>query len=56
MRCKRCGDLMTLYVVGDRYCRPCKVEVAVLERREAMRIVPRFSRAKDLTPWPGGAA
>jgi hypothetical protein len=47
--CKRCGDPMVLYVVGDRYCRPCKREVAERERADAARRIVRFPRPKDLT-------
>ena len=58
MRCHRCGDPMTLYVVDDRYCQPCKRDIKTREAQEARRVV-RFDRyrvAKDLTPFGGGAA
>jgi hypothetical protein len=40
---------MTLYVVGDDYCRECKREVQAREDQDAKRIM-RFP-AKDLGPW-----
>jgi ribosomal protein L37E len=49
IRCHRCGERMTLYVVGDDYCRECKREVQAREDQDAKRIM-RFP-AKDLGPW-----
>lgn len=55
MRCHRCGVEMTLYVVGDDYCRQCKAEMKVREEQDARRVVrfDRFRVSKDMT---GGAA
>ena len=47
-RCRRCAAIMTLYVVGDEYCRTCKPEIREREQADARRVA-RF-RAKDLTP------
>ena len=57
-RCRRCGDPMTLYVVGDRYCLTCKREVAARERQDARRqsAKARFRVVKELVPWAPGAA
>jgi hypothetical protein len=49
MRCHRCLEPMTLYVVGDDYCRKCKAERAERERADAARRIVRFPRPKDLT-------
>ena len=48
---------MTLFVVGDDYCPPCKREIRVREQQDAQRVVrfDRFRVSKDLTPY-GGAA
>lgn len=53
MKCKRCGDTMTLYVVGDRYCQACKREVARLEPKPQTDgpIWLRRLTAKDMTDW-----
>jgi hypothetical protein len=60
MKCHRCGESMTLFVVGDDYCPACKREMQAREqadaRRVQFRVLPRFSRAKDLTPYGGSAA
>lgn len=48
VHCHRCHERMTLYLVGDDYCRPCKREIAERDAADARRVV-RF-RAKDLTP------
>jgi hypothetical protein len=60
MRCHRCNDPMTLYVIGDDYCPPCKREIKVRDEADARRarfaIVPRYSIAKDMTQYPHGAA
>lgn len=48
-RCHRCGARMTLYVVGDDYCRPCKAEMRDREAADARRVA-RYPFAKDLGP------
>ena len=50
MKCHRCGETITLYVVGEDYCRPCVRDLARLAQQDAKRRVDRFARAKDLTP------
>lgn len=57
MKCHRCGQPMTLYVVGDDYCRLCKAEMRQRAEQDARRIsrFDRFRVSKDLTPF-GGAA
>jgi ribosomal protein L37E len=50
IRCHRCGERMTLYVVGDDYCRACKREVSVREAQDARRNTVKF-QPKDLGPW-----
>ena len=57
MKCHRCGESMTLYVVGDDYCPTCKREMRVREEQDARKVVrfDRFRVAKDLSPF-GGAA
>ena len=58
MRCHRCGDPMTLYVVGQDYCKPCLREVKTLDEQRARRATARarFSVVKELTPWGPSAA
>lgn len=53
-RCRRCGMDMTLYVVGEEYCRLCKREVRELDEARLARRLRRFV-AKDLTDWRPGA-
>lgn len=57
-RCHRCGDPMTLYVIGDDYCAKCKRETRIREESDARRAKARarFSVVKDLTPTYPGAA
>ena len=55
MKCHRCGEPMTLYVVGRDYCVACIRDLAKRAQEDARRRVVRFARAKDLSPW-GGAA
>ena len=45
---------MTLYVVGEEYCRLCKREVRELDEARLARRLRRFV-AKDLTDWRPGA-
>jgi hypothetical protein len=56
MKCHRCHEPMTLFVVGDDYCPTCKREIREREdadaRRAQFRVLPRFARGKDLTPYP----
>ena len=49
-RCHRCGEVMTLYIVGDDYCRTCKREIRARQELDARRPAPRFALAKDVTP------
>lgn len=58
MRCLRCGDPIVLYVVGDRYCLPCKRDVTFREEQDARRQTAkaRFRVVKDLTPNTPNAA
>jgi hypothetical protein len=57
MKCHRCGDRLTLRVVGDDYCAPCKVEIRQREEQDARRTArARFSVVKDTTPLYPGAA
>ena len=52
MNCKRCGQTMTIYVVGDRYCTDCKREMRAQEPKVVER--PEWFqrlRAKDMTDW-----
>lgn len=57
MKCHRCGDRLTLRVVGDDYCAPCKVEIRRREEQDARRTArARFSVVKDMTPLYPGAA
>lgn len=54
MKCHRCNEPMTLYVVGDDYCRLCVREMARLVKPEP-KVIPlwmRNLRAKDMTPRP----
>lgn len=53
MKCHRCGESMTLFVVGDDYCPTCKRELAVIAEQEARRdkARARFSVVKELSPW-----
>ena len=37
MRCHRCNEPMTLYVVGEDYCKPCVRELAVRAQSDAKR-------------------
>lgn len=57
MKCHRCGEPMTLFVVGDDYCTACKREMRVREEQDARKVIrfDRFRVAKDLSPY-GGAA
>ena len=52
MKCHRCGESMTLFVIGDDYCPACKREIRVRDEQEARKVVrfDRFRVAKDLTP------
>ena len=59
MRCHRCQEPMTLYVVGQDYCRQCKADIAKREQDDARRMAARsrFRVMKDTSGWyPGGAA
>ncbi len=53
MNCKRCGDTMTMHVVGDRYCLTCKREMRAVEpkpRTDAPLWLSRL-RAKEMTDY-----
>jgi uncharacterized OB-fold protein len=58
MRCKRCGDPLTVYVLNERYCTPCKREVRQRETADERRMTARarFGVVKDLTGFTPGAA
>lgn len=53
--CARCGDRMTLHLVGQTRCLKCTQEVRAIEEADARRKVVRFPFAKDLRPFPGAA-
>jgi hypothetical protein len=56
MRCHRCQEPMTLYVVGRDYCKQCVVEMSVRAEQDARRAQAkaRFRVVKELTPlYPG---
>lgn len=60
-RCHRCLEPMTLFVVGDDYCRQCARELAAKARQpKAPTFLPLWRQrsliAKDYTRYPGGAA
>jgi predicted transcriptional regulator len=58
-RCHRCLEaLEAIHVVGDDYCRKCKVDIKMREESDARRANARarFSVVKDLTPTLPGAA
>jgi hypothetical protein len=54
MRCHRCNDPMTLYVIGDDYCKPCVRDLAARARSDAQRAeaTRRFRFAKELDRQP----
>lgn len=55
--CRRCGDELTLHVVGQVHCRKCQREVrTAIAESEAKRPVQRFPFAKDFSPFGGRAA
>lgn len=54
MKCKRCGERITLYAVGERYCRLCVRDLTEIAARTPKVI--RFPFAKDLGGYPRGAA
>jgi hypothetical protein len=58
MRCHRCQEPMTLYVVGHDYCRPCVRELSARAESDARRASARarFRVVKELTPWGPSAA
>jgi hypothetical protein len=54
MKCRRCNESMTLYAVGDEYCRTCVREIAARAESDRRRneAVRRFRFAKELDRQP----
>jgi hypothetical protein len=50
MRCHRCNEPMTLFVIGEDYCKTCVIELAARARSDARRAeaTARFSVGKSL--------
>lgn len=56
MRCHRCLEPMTIYVVGDDYCAACRRDIKVREdadrRRGQFKVLYRTARNKELPLTP----
>ena len=58
MSCHRCGQPMTLYIVGWDYCPPCSRDIKTREAQDERRRTAkaRFRVVKDFMPLYPGAA
>lgn len=52
-KCRRCGDPMVMFVVGDDYCAPCRRDLKAREPKPVANqpLWMRRLTAKDMSDW-----